>query len=118
MMALTGSGVLVSGLSLGQLQISASTTVAELSQALIANNAGWQVGDQLTFFLGRQTMDAVTNIPRATLTPNKVVIDPVDETPLWEVCGQEGFQSVSGSTFQVSGYVLGMNAVLTAGAAA
>lgn len=109
-MALGQNGVLVSGLALGGLEITATTTVGEFSQAIIANNAGWQVGDQLTFFLGRQTLDPVTSIPRATLTPNKVVLDPVDETTLWSVAGQEGFASVAGC--------LGMNAVLLAGAAA
>lgn len=105
-----GAGILVSNLSVGSLVISATTTVAEFSQAIIANNAGWQVGDQLTFFLGRQIVDPVTSIPRASLTPNKVVMDPVDETPLWEVAGSEGFQSVGG--------FVGMDAVLLAGAAA
>ena len=109
-MAIGQNGVLVSGLSLGGLEITATTTVGEFSQAIIANNAGWQVGDQLTFFLGRQTLDPVTSIPRATLTPNKVVLDPVDETTLWSVAGQDGFASVAGC--------LGMNAVLLAGAAA
>lgn len=109
-MALGQNGVLVSGLALGGLEITATTTVSEFSQAIIANNAGWQVGDQLTFFLGRQTLDPVTSIPRATLTPNKVVLDPVDETTLWSVSGQDGFASVGGC--------LGMNAVLLAGAAA
>ena len=128
-MTVNGAGVLVSGLALGSLQIGAETTVAEFSQAIIANNAGWQVGDQLTFFLGRQTVDPVTSIPRATLTPNKVVMDLVDETPLWSMVNGSwtsqatessagltvhGFSSVQGS----EGYFLGMNAVLTAGAAA
>lgn len=108
-MSLNGSGILVSNLALGSLEISASTTVAEFSQAIIANNAGWQVGDQLTFFLGRQTVDPVTSIPRATLTPNKVVMDVVDETPLWNIVSADGFASVSG--------YLGMDAVLLAGAA-
>ena len=108
-MSLNGSGILVSNLALGSLEISASTTVAEFSQAIIANNAGWQVGDQLTFFLGKQTLDPVTSIPRATLTPNKLVMDVVDETPLWNIVSADGFASVSG--------YLGMDAVLLAGAA-
>ena len=115
-MSVNGSGVVVSDLALGSLQIGAQTTVAEFSQAIIANNAGWQVGDQLTFFLGRQTVDPVTSIPRATLTPNKVVMDVVDETPLWNVVDASGFSSVQGSSG--SGFMLGMNAVLLAGAAA
>lgn len=109
-MSLNGSGILVSNLALGSLEISASTTLAEFSQTIIANNAGWQVGDQLTFFLGRQTVDPVTSIPRATLTPNKLVMDVVDETPLWNIVSADGFASVSG--------YLGMDAVLLAGAAA
>ena len=113
-MSVNGSGVVVSDLALGSLQIGAQTTVGQFCQAIIANNAGWQVGDQLTFFLGRQTVNPVTNIPRATLTPNRVVMDLIDETPLWNVCGQEGFTSVQGA----GGYFLGMNAVLLAGAAA
>ena len=115
-MSVNGSGVVVSDLALGSLQIGAQTTVGEFSQAIIANNAGWQVGDQLTFFLGRQTVDSVTSIPRATLTPNKVVMDVVDETPLWNVVDASGFSSVQGSSG--SGFMLGMNAVLLAGAAA
>ena len=115
-MSVNGSGVVVSDLALGNLQIGAQTTVGEFSQAIIANNAGWQVGDQLTFFLGRQTVDPVTSIPRATLTPNKVVMDLIDETPLWSVVDASGFSSVQGSSG--SGFMLGMNAVLLAGAAA
>ena len=107
-MTLNGSGIVVSNLSVGSLQISATTTVAEFSQAIIANNAGWQVGDQLTFFLGKQTVDLVTSIPRATLTPSKVVMDVVDETPLWNVVSADGFSSVGG--------YLGMSTVLLAGA--
>ena len=115
-MSVNGSGVVVSDLALGSLQIGAQTTVGEFSQAIIANNVGWQVGDQLTFFLGRQTVDPVTSIPRATLTPNKVVMDLIDETPLWSVVDASGFSSVQGSSG--SGFMLGMNAVLLAGAAA
>ena len=129
-MTVNGAGVLVSGLALGSLQIGAETTVAEFSQAIIANNAGWQVGDQLTFFLGRQTVDPVTSIPRATLTPNKVVMDLVDETPLWSMVNGSWTSQATGSSAGLTvhgfssvdagngGFLLGMNAVLTAGAAA
>lgn len=47
-------GKLVSNLKLGNVQLSATTTVGELSQALIANNAGWKAGDQLTLFYAEQ----------------------------------------------------------------
>ena len=60
-------GVLVSDVRVGNLVIGAETTVADLANAVIALNEGWQAGDQLTFFYGVQTTDAVTGIPRARI---------------------------------------------------
>ncbi len=104
------SNILVSTISMGSLTISAETTVAQFSQTLLENNADWQEGDQLTFFHGVQTTDSVTHIPRATLTPHKVVINLYDETPLWNIVGSTGFSTVDGH--------LAMNTVLTSAAAA
>ncbi len=109
-MSMNGSNILISSLSVGELAINAQTTVAQFSEAIIGNNPEWVAGDQLTFFYGQQTTDAVTGVPRATMTPNKVVMDMDDETPLWNVVGSEGFTTVDGH--------LGMSSVLTAGAAA
>lgn len=43
-------GVLVSDVRVGSLVIGTETTVADLANAVIALNDGWQAGDQLTFF--------------------------------------------------------------------
>ena len=62
-----GSNILVSDLALGDLTISASTTVAQLAAAIIGNNAGWKDQDQLTFFHALQWADA-SGMPRATIS--------------------------------------------------
>lgn len=102
-------GVLVSDVRVGSLVIGAETTVADLANAVIALNDGWQAGDQLTFFYGVQTTDAVTGIPRARIYGYKVMLNPGDSTPLWEVVSALGFSSVDG--------FLGMDRAIVDGAA-
>lgn len=116
-------GVLVSDVRVGSLVIGAETTVADLANAVIALNDGWQAGDQLTFFYGVQTMDAVTGIPRARIYGYKVMLNPGDSTPLLEVVNGVGFTSVassqagSGQAGSSGGYVLGMDRAIEDGAA-
>lgn len=107
-------GVLVSDVSVGSLVIGAETTVADLANAVIALNDGWQAGDQLTFFYGVQTTDAVTGIPRARIYGYKVMLNPGDSTPLLEVVNGVGFTSVASAG---SGFVLGMDRAIEDGAA-
>ncbi len=108
--------VLVTDLSLGSLQIDAQTEGGALAEAIVANNAEWEAGDQLTFFYGRQTVDSVTGTPRAMIVGTKVVLDVTDSTPLWNITGSLGFSSVS--VGQDSVFMLGMNRSIVDGAAA
>lgn len=108
-------GVLVSDVSVGSLVIGAETTVADLANAVIALNDGWQAGDQLTFFYGVQMTDAVTRIPRARIYGYKVMLNPGDSTPLLEVVNGVGFTSVASAAG--SGFVLGMDRAIEDGAA-
>ena len=114
-MTKNGSDVLVTDLSLGGLVIGESTTVAQFSAAVIAGNDDYVNGDQLTFFYGVQLVDAVTGVPRAKITGYKMLLDTQDTTPLWNVVTALGFSSVSDGH---GGTVLGMNSVITNGAAA
>ena len=82
---------LVSSIALGSLTISATTTVAQFSQAVIDNNASFLEGDQITFFHGIQTVDAVTRTPRASINGYKVVLNTADDTPLWNIVEKIGF---------------------------
>ncbi len=85
------------------------TTVGELSAAVLAYNATWQEGDQLTFFCGTQEVDEVTGTPRALISGWKVVLDVTDETVLWNVVSPTGFSSVGG--------YLGMGVAISSAAA-
>ncbi len=95
-MRLGDGNVLVSDISLGGLAITATTTVADFSNALIACNDDYEAGDQLTFFYGRQTTDYVTGVPRAKVSGFKVMLDPQDTMPLWDVVSPLGFSSAEG----------------------
>ena len=108
-MRLGDGNVLVSDISLGGLAITATTTVADFSNALIACNDDYEAGDQLTFFYGQQTTDAVTGVPRAKVRGFKVMLDPLDSTLLWDVVSPLGFSSADGC--------LAMNSKISDGAA-
>ena len=101
-------GALVSDLKLGGLVIDAQTTVADLTMAILQNNAEWEDGDQLTWFYGVQRVDSA-GTPRASLTAEKVVLDTTNENALWDVVSAVGFSSVAAGG---SGYVLGMGQAL------
>ena len=89
-------GVLVSDIAVGSLVIGEETTVADLACAVVAMNADWEEGDQITFFYGVQTTDAVTGVPRARIYGSKVMLNPGDTTPLLEVVSALGFSVVDG----------------------
>ena len=95
-MRLGDGNVLVSDISLGGLAITATTTVADFSNALIACNDDYEAGDQLTFFYGQQTTDNVTGVPRAKVSGFKVMLDPQDTMSLWDVVSPLGFSSADG----------------------
>ena len=114
-MSKNGGGVLVSDLNVGSLVINAETSVADFANALIAYNDGYEAGDQVTFFYGVQTVDAVTGIPRARIYGFKVMLNPGDTTPLWEVVSALGFSSVQAAAG--AGNVLGMDRAIADGAA-
>ena len=100
---LNDGGVLVTNIGLGSLVINANTTVAEFSAAVLANNKDWQAGDQLSYFYAEQYVDS-EGVPRATMDPYRVVLNPDDQTKLWAVVSAIGFSTVNGT--------LGMSLVL------
>ena len=109
------NNVLVTSINLGELVIDAETTVGALSQAIIAGNMDWKNGDQLSFFYGVQTIDAVTSVPRARIQGYKLVLNVTSTQKVWE--------TVMGSGLTVHGFAtvdgfLGMSQAITNGAAA
>lgn len=103
-LASTGSaqGRLVTNLNLG-IEITATTTVAQFSGALMTANDNWREGDQMTFFVGTQYV-GVDEMPRANMRAQKVVLSLDDQTKLWDVVTNEGFSTVDG--YLATGMVL------------
>ena len=93
--SLNQSGVLSTSIALGDLSITADTTVAQLAQAIIANNNDWQAEDQLSFFYAKQWVDS-EGVPRATMNPYRVLLSLQDNSKLWTVASALGFTSVNG----------------------
>ena len=112
--------VLVTNLALGNLVIDENTTVGQVSRAIITNNEDWKYGDQITYFSGVQTIDAVTQTPRARIKGYKLVLDMDSNEKIWEVVSKNGFASVSSPSASSgqTGYFLGMSVAVTNGAAA
>ena len=96
---LSGSGnATKTDIYLGTLTISATTTVAQFAQAVVENNADYKYGDQISYFLVRQQVNADTNIPYCQFSACKVVLDATDtETKLWDVVFRNGFSASDAS---------------------
>ena len=83
---------------LGTLSISATTTVAQFAQAVVENNEDYKYGDQISYFLVRQQVNADTGIPYCQFSACKVVLDATDtETKLWDVVFRNGFSASDAS---------------------
>lgn len=93
--ALNGAGRLVSDLNLG-IEITATTTVAQFSGALMTASDNWHEGDQMTFFKGTQYVDS-DELPRANMRSQKVILSLDDQTKLWDVVTSDGFSTVDGN---------------------
>ena len=72
--------VFTTDIALGNYTIDENSTVANLSDAIIGNNAGWREGDQLSVILS----DVVPSIggPRASLYAGEIILNTNDTTPL------------------------------------
>ena len=83
---------------LGGLSIGSNTTVAEFSQAVVNNNADYKYGDQISFFLVKQLVNANTSIPYCQFSAAKVILDAANEDLLADVTvSSTGFKAVDGN---------------------
>lgn len=95
---LTGTGQNVkTDIRLGGESITSSTTVAQFSAAVVNNNADYRYGDQISFFLVKQMVNAETGIPYCQFSATKVILDAANESTLADVTGgSHGFASADG----------------------
>ena len=94
----TGTGQSgVTDIRLAGASITSSTTVAEFAQAVVSNNADYKYGDQISFFIIKQQVNAETGIPYCQFSAAKVVLDAANDANLTDaVGGSHGFASVEG----------------------
>lgn len=86
----------VTDISLGVETINADTTVAQFSRAVVGNNADYGYGDQISYFMVKQLVNAATEIPYCQFSASKVVLDAADDRKLWDVVISNGFKSQDG----------------------
>lgn len=86
----------VTDISLGDLTISGTTTVAEFSNAVVTNNLGWNYGDQLSFFSILQRINSATMMPYGVFTATEVVLSRSNNALLWDCVNAAGFASKGG----------------------
>ena len=91
--ALSHDGVApVTDLSVGGLPAGGAVTVAELSMAVVEENGGYCFGDELVYFLGLQSWDAMLDMPVVELRCSRLVLSPVDGRSVADVTsGAAGF---------------------------
>ena len=94
----TGTGQNVkTDIRLGGESITSSTTVAQFSAAVVQNNADYRYGDQISFFLVKQMVNAETGIPYCQFSAAKVILDAANTETLADVTGSShGFASADG----------------------
>ena len=83
----------VTDILLGSLSITNSTTVAQFSAAVVQNNPDYRYGDQISYFLVKQKVNAETNIPYCQFSAVKVVLDASNNSVLEH---SSGFASIDG----------------------
>ena len=95
---LTGTGQNVkTDIRLGGESITSNTTVAQFSAAVVQNNADYRYGDQISFFLVKQMVNAETGIPYCQFSAAKVILDAANDEKLADVTGNShGFASADG----------------------
>ncbi len=82
-------------MGLGDLVISASTTIAELSQAIIDHNDEYQHGDQIAYFVVSQYIDS-NDVPRVVVRRQKLTLDLLNTNTIPTALLNYGFATVDG----------------------
>ncbi len=86
----------VTDIVLGGLVITADTTVAQFSQAVVDNNADYDYGDQISFYDIMQRINSETHIPYCQFGASYVILDKESGVKLWDLANKVGFASVDG----------------------
>ena len=87
--SLVSGSKLKSTIVTGDLTITAETTIANLSMAILENNPEFEAGDQITGLLVQQISVGTEGIPKVTVIAQRVVLDTTDTRVLADVLEAE-----------------------------
>lgn len=86
----------VTDIWLGDLTITADTTVADFSNAVVQHNKLYDYGDQITYFLVTQEVSTVTNMPMANVDACFIVLNKENNSKLLSLVDERGFSVQQG----------------------
>ena len=86
----------VTDIKTGRLTIDENTTVADISKAIVLNNADYDFGEQMSFFSLLQKIDPVTGIPYVSFNASSIVLDKFNSAKLADVVNMAGFNIKNG----------------------
>ena len=102
----------VTDIAMGGITIGASTTLRTFSQALLENNPDCEDGDQLTLFVARQSVDALTSVPRVTMEAKELTLDQNDDGTLLGDLVEANYLTTVNGKLALGGTVNGAIAVV------
>jgi len=76
------NGEVGTDISLGTLNVGESTTIKQISDAIINNNEGFANGDAIVCFVARQATNSVTNVPYTVIDEFKLTLNQADNEGL------------------------------------
>lgn len=76
------NGEVGTDISLGTLNVGESTTLKQISDAIINNNEGFVNGDAIICFVARQATNSVTNVPYTVIDEFKLTLNQADNESL------------------------------------
>lgn len=97
--SMEAGGKMRTDLSLGELELTQETTVAQFTNAIIANNPDhdFQEGDNIACLIVTQRTSGSNNLPRVHVTKSIVTLNSSDTlSKLYEVVNPDGFGVVEG----------------------
>ena len=90
------AGSSVTDIQLGELSITAETSVREFSNTIVMNNLDFNYGDQIAFIKVDQSRNPITGYPQCSFTGESIVLDKGSETKLLSLVSAAGFSVSEG----------------------
>lgn len=89
-------GASVTNIKVGSLNITDTTTVKELSNAVVLNNAEFNYGEQISFIIVRQEKHPITGFPMCRFKGECIVLDKNSDVKVYDIVSKEGFSVSNG----------------------